>query len=102
MKPIFIIFILVIYDNDITLAFVKTIQKLLSHSPNSSIYVALEKRYVFVLSECDTCAPCYEYFLECIEQCSDIKAEEVPIDFPQFFLYDRVKELVLWKITLKK
>lgn len=95
------LFISVIYDNDITVAFVKTIQRLLTISPDCSIYVALEKRYVFVLSDCDTCAPCYEYFLECLNECTNIHAEEVIIDFPQYFLYDRVKELVMWKIYSK-
>ncbi|GJQ79007.1 hypothetical protein Trydic_g168 [Trypoxylus dichotomus] len=92
----------VIYDNEITFAFVNTMQKLLKLCSDSIIYVALEKRYVFVLSECDTCAPCYEYFLECVQQCPDIESEQIPLDFPQYFLYERVKELVMWRIMLKK
>ncbi|KAK9736177.1 Lysine methyltransferase [Popillia japonica] len=91
----------VIYDNDITVAFVKTMQALLKLSPNCNVYVALEKRYVFLLSECDTYAPCYEFFLECVQRCPDIVSEQLLVDFPQYFLYERVKELVLWKFTLK-
>ncbi|KAI4471535.1 methyltransferase-related [Holotrichia oblita] len=76
----------VIYDNDITVAFVKTMQALLKLCPKSSIYVALEKRFVFLLSECDTYAPCYEFFLECVQQCPDIVSEQLLVDFPQYFL----------------
>lgn len=101
LPPRFIFFVLVIYDNDITVAFVKTMQALLKLSPNCNVYVALEKRYVFLLSECDTYAPCYEFFLECVQRCPDIVSEQLLVDFPQYFLYERVKELVLWKFTLK-
>lgn len=88
-----------VYDDTITEAFVKTVQKLLTKPPKKTIYVALEKRFVFTITDYDTAAPCYECFLECLDKLTDVKREMVPLDFPQYFEYDRVKELVLWKIS---
>lgn len=87
------------YDDVITEAFVKTVGHILSKPPKRSVYVALEKRFIFTIADCDAVAPCYEYFLERLEQLENVQKEEVPLDFPQYFHYDRVKELVLWKIT---
>lgn len=70
---------------------------------NKEIFIALEKRYVFTLADLDTTAPCYEYFLQCIEKIRTInkwKFESIPIDFEQYFDYERVKELVLLKLYL--
>lgn len=60
--------------------------------------MALEKRYVFVDS---VCAPMYEHFLKNFQQAINgfLKFNEVSVDFPQYFEYDRCKELVLLKIT---
>lgn len=88
-----------IYDNIITEAFVKTVKHILSKPPKRSVYVALEKRYVFTIADCDAVAPCYDYFVECLKKLQKIQMEEVPLNFPQYFQYERVKELVLWKIT---
>ncbi|XP_056637537.1 methyltransferase-like protein 22 isoform X2 [Diorhabda sublineata] len=89
-----------IYDDSITDAFIKTICRFLQNSSdNTSIFVALEKRYVFTISDCDTTAPCFDYFLESLKKLTDVKYEEVPLTFPKYFEYDRVKELVLWKVT---
>lgn len=88
----------VVYDNTITEAFVNVVKKLLTSS-NRTIYVALEKRYIFTIEDCDSVAPCYEHFLDCIKNLTNIRLEEINLNFPQYFQYDRVKELVLWKIT---
>ena len=87
-----------VYDDHLTKAFVTTIQRILDVPPKRTVYVALEKRYVFTIRDCDSFAPCYEYFLENLRTLKNVTAEEVSIDFPQFFHYERVKELVLWKI----
>ncbi|XP_015833315.2 methyltransferase-like protein 22 [Tribolium castaneum] len=89
----------VVYDDVITEAFVKTVGHILSKPPRRSVYVALEKRFVFTIADCDAVAPCYEHFIKCLEKLENIHKEEVALDFPQYFHYDRVKELVLWKIT---
>ncbi|XP_072396431.1 methyltransferase-like protein 22 isoform X2 [Diabrotica undecimpunctata] len=92
-----------VYDDTITEAFVRTIHRLVTSSPSPSgkrsVYIALEKRFVFTLSDCDTVAPCYEYYLKCLDKLTGVKCEEVSLAFPKSFEYDRVKELVLWKVT---
>ncbi|CAG9854100.1 unnamed protein product [Phyllotreta striolata] len=89
-----------VYDDSLTEAFIRTIQRLLSTTrAQSSVYVALEKRYVFTVADCDTVAPCYDYYLECLEKLTNVKCEPVPLTFPQYFQYQRAKELVLWKVT---
>ncbi|XP_049826166.1 methyltransferase-like protein 22 [Aethina tumida] len=89
----------VVYDDIITKAFVNTIEHLLSKPPQRSVIVALEKRYVFTLAEFDSVAPCYDYFIECLENVKNIKVEQIKCDFPQYFKYERVEQLVLWKVT---
>lgn len=89
----------VIYDDDITDGLIRTIVKLFKASSRlSEFYMALEKRYVFVDS---VCAPMYEHFLKNFQQSINgfLKFSEVSVDFPQYFEYDRCKELVLLKIT---
>ncbi|CAG9839358.1 unnamed protein product [Diabrotica balteata] len=92
-----------VYDDTITEAFVRTVHRLVTSSPSPSgkrsVYIALEKRFVFTLSDCDTVAPCYEYYLKCLDKLTGVKCEEVSLAFPKSFEYDRVKELVLWKVT---
>ncbi|XP_049956246.1 methyltransferase-like protein 22 [Schistocerca serialis cubense] len=95
----------VIYDNDLTQAFVDCLAKLLVVPPAKTVYVALEKRFVFTVADLDCVAPCYEHFLQCLSNIqrkppgSNWTVEQLAIDFPQYFNYERVKELVLWKIS---
>ncbi|XP_046600676.1 methyltransferase-like protein 22 isoform X3 [Neodiprion lecontei] len=89
----------VIYDDQITDAFVRTVMKLLNSRLPKAIYIALEKRYVFTISELDTVAPMYEEFLRCVQRYkTNWKIQYLDINFPQYFKYDRVKELILMKI----
>lgn len=97
-----------IYDNDITDDFVKTLVRIIDPSDyncskDKEIYIALEKRYVFTLADLDTTAPCYEYFLQNIrdvQKTMNLKFELIDIDFPQYFIYERSKELILMKLSL--
>ncbi|XP_077291198.1 methyltransferase-like protein 22 isoform X4 [Arctopsyche grandis] len=95
----------VIYDDRLTESFMKILEELLNTPPTKSIIIALEKRYVFTVADLESVAPCYETFLSLLEKCNcrNLKhqwtIEQIPVDFPQYFKYDRVKELVLWKIT---
>ncbi|CAH0550284.1 unnamed protein product [Brassicogethes aeneus] len=91
----------VVYDNELTKAFVNTVDLLLSVPPQRSIVIALEKRFVFTLADFDSVAPCYDYFVDCLKSLKNVTFEEIDCDFPQYFKYDRVKQLVLWKITSK-
>ncbi|XP_053681269.1 methyltransferase-like protein 22 isoform X2 [Anopheles nili] len=95
----------VIYDDNITEAFVRTIVSLLLELPKlKSIYIALEKRYVFTLEDMDSVAPCYDYFLQYFQKRNSRfgvnrwKLINVCMDFPRYFEYDKVKDLVLLKI----
>ncbi|CAK1544958.1 unnamed protein product [Leptosia nina] len=93
----------VIYDDDVTAAFVSTIQKILNTNPPKTMYIVLEKRYVFTIEHMDSVAPCYETFLSLLDKVkSEWIVEQLPLNFPKYFTYDRVKELVLWKITSKR
>lgn len=89
----------VIYDDDITEGLVKAIVRLFKQGPKlTELYIALEKRYVFV--DC-VCAPMYEHFLKVFQQASAgyLKLQELPTQFTQYFEYDRCKELVLMKVS---
>uniref|UniRef100_A0A182PKE9 Methyltransferase-like protein 22 n=1 Tax=Anopheles epiroticus TaxID=199890 RepID=A0A182PKE9_9DIPT len=95
----------VIYDDDITEAFVRTIVSLLLELPKlKAIYIALEKRYVFTLEDMDSVAPCYDYFLRYFEKrngrfgVNRWKLINVCMNFPRYFDYDKVKDLVLLKV----
>ncbi|XP_011861497.1 PREDICTED: methyltransferase-like protein 22 isoform X2 [Vollenhovia emeryi] len=89
----------VIYDDKITDGFVRTLTKLLHAKTKKTIYVALEKRYVFTVADLDTTAPMYEEFLRCVEKYeTNWSINYINIDFPHYFKYDRVKHLVLMKI----
>ncbi|XP_055908534.1 methyltransferase-like protein 22 [Eupeodes corollae] len=93
----------VIYDDDLTECFVRVIDRIFSTTDSKrtkSIYVTLEKRFVFTLDDLETCAPCYEYFLK-IAQPKPWRIEYIPTDFPQYFKYERSKHLILFKITTK-
>lgn len=91
-----------------TEAFVFTVQRLLLNYENiQTIYVALEKRFIFLNDSEMPEAPMYEYFTYCMEQLFDkhyhagkpkYQMRPVSLNFPQFFEYKRVKDLVLFKI----
>ncbi|KAG8231691.1 hypothetical protein J437_LFUL007466 [Ladona fulva] len=90
----------VIYDNDLTEAFLDTLYNLLVYENKEKVaYLAMEKRYVFTVADLESVAPCYEHFLQCLKK-SPLwsSANSLPIDFPQYFNYERGKDLVLWEI----
>lgn len=92
----------VIYDDDLTNAFIRVIDAIFHREEMSGrkkvIYVALEKRYVFTMSEFDAVAPMFEYFLKQTLH-KPWKFVYIQTDFPQYFQYERCKHLVLLKIT---
>lgn len=108
---IIIIYLLtVIYDQDVTDALIRTITFILDLNTyniggHKEIYIAMEKRYVFTYVDLDTVAPCYEYFVSSIDReirnGKPWKLEFIPIDFPKYFNYERVKELILLKLSAK-
>ncbi|XP_011498998.1 PREDICTED: methyltransferase-like protein 22 [Ceratosolen solmsi marchali] len=89
----------VIYDDKITDGFVKTLTKLLDLPNVRQAYVAMEKRYVFTITDLDSVAPMYEEFLRCIKRRKlNWSIEEIDLDFPQYFHYQRLSQLLLMKI----
>lgn len=58
---------------------------------------------MFTIADLETVAPCYEYFLRQIEPIclqNGWKLEWMSTDFTQYFVYERVKELILMKLYL--
>ncbi len=102
----------VIYDDDITSSFVSFIGQLASMASlrkrTMSIVIATEKRYVFTLAELDTVAPAFDFFMNQLDQLMQQQTRDQGkrmdlefqiIDFPQYFCYERSKEMVLLKLT---
>jgi hypothetical protein len=113
----------VVYHERITQAFVSTLKKILSSgSKSKDIFIAMEKRYVFTLSDLDTVAPMYAHFVDELESVLNLSAssksssatvllhssgststrlaiQQIPLSFPQYFNYERTKELVLWHLS---
>lgn len=58
--------------------------------------IALEKRFVFTDS---VSAPMYEHFLDNFKSEGLLKIFEIETKFPQYFEYDRCKELILLEVT---
>ncbi|XP_052689361.1 methyltransferase-like protein 22 isoform X2 [Crassostrea angulata] len=96
----------VVYDDKLTIGFFNTVYKLLMNFPAKSLFISLEKRYIFTLEDKDVVAPAFDYFCECLEALMETTSnngvefhyKEIPVDFPQYFTYNRTKELILYKI----
>nr|CAG4637304.1 EOG090X0C5G [Ceriodaphnia reticulata] len=90
----------VVYHDDLTDAFLATLKRLMSMGRPKTALIALEKRFVFTLSDLDVGAPCYEYFHENLfRELSSFEIVQVDTSrIPQYFCYERVKELVFLKI----
>ena len=61
-------------------------------------------RYVFTISNLDAEAPCFEYFYEELVRIMSCSYSIQQLDIsqiPQYFCYERAKELVLFKIERK-
>lgn len=108
----------VVYDDNITDAFVACASQLLKRSRNSNarLFVALEKRYNFTLEDLDCKASAYDHFMSCVCP-NSISADMLPAGMacippvfqgrrleletlPQGLVYDRTKDLELWELWL--
>lgn len=94
----------VVYDENITLNFFKTLKKLLSVSCKTA-FIAIEKRQ-HAGNNGEIIAPNYKIFLEqmsllhnAILNNNKIKVENISLSFDQYLKYSRVNELNLFKIT---
>lgn len=92
----------IIYDNDITEKFVNFLKKFGQKSSRRvSVLVALEKRFVFTLADLDTRAPAFDFFMERLSSEKELmKYYEINLDFPQYFCYERSKEMIMIQIEL--
>lgn len=62
--------------------------------------IFFHNRYVFSSADLEVCAPCYEYFNELLTQNHTwLKVELLDCNFPQYFAYKKVKELVIFKLS---
>ncbi|XP_065561049.1 methyltransferase-like protein 22 isoform X2 [Artemia franciscana] len=98
-----------VYHNTLTDAFVDTLKDLMTSGKDKQAFIALERRCVFTLEDMETVAPCYDYFRKSLDALVDSTIEgwnmeliEIKENFPQYFCYEKVRELVILKITSRK
>ncbi|KAJ4718147.1 methyltransferase-like protein 22 [Melia azedarach] len=105
----------VIYSNDLTDAFFRTLNKLMLLGSEKVLYLALEKRYNFSLDDLDVVANGYSHFRSYIwveGECERLECASFPIfegkridlnGIPQYVReYDRGNDVELWQIKLQK
>ncbi|XP_019436430.1 PREDICTED: methyltransferase-like protein 22 isoform X1 [Lupinus angustifolius] len=101
----------VIYSDDLTDAFFSTLERLMSRGSAKVLYMALEKRYNFSLSDLDVVANGYSHFRSYIKDEDEIKSLESGtmanfvgkrMDFsqiPQYVReYERGHDVEIWQI----
>ncbi|XP_026210479.1 methyltransferase-like protein 22 isoform X2 [Anabas testudineus] len=103
----FIIAADVCYDDDLTDGLFRTLYRLCSNFTHTcTIFISLEKRMNFTLRHMDISCEAYDHFSQCLSQIQDLvdgrcsfSVEKLPCNFAQFFLYERIEHLELWKVT---
>lgn len=96
----------VIYDDHVTDSFFALLSRLLvGGGPKTrTLYLSLERRLNFTLSELDVSCPAYDHFLrrtEKLEQDSGVEVKKLSVNFRQSFAYARSKYLELWQMRSK-
>ncbi|TRY92879.1 hypothetical protein DNTS_009312 [Danionella cerebrum] len=100
----------VCYDDDLTDAFFRTLYRLSCNMRHpSTTFISIEKRLNFTLQHLDVSCEAYDHFRHCLDQLQEMKdgkmrftVESVKSCFPQFFQYERVDQLELWKVTAER
>ncbi|XP_023253116.1 methyltransferase-like protein 22 [Seriola lalandi dorsalis] len=103
----FIIAADVCYDDDLTDGLFRTLYRLCSHFTHTcTIFISIEKRMNFTLRHMDVSCEAYNHFSLCLSQLQDLvdgrcsfRVEQLPSNFAQFLLYERIEQLELWKVT---
>jgi len=94
----------VIYHDDLSDAFIRSLKRIMTMGVAKTAFISMEKRYVFTISNLDAEAPCFEYFYEELVRIMSCSYSIQQLDIsqiPQYFCYERAKELVLFKIERK-
>ncbi|XP_040918050.1 methyltransferase-like protein 22 isoform X2 [Toxotes jaculatrix] len=103
----FIIAADVCYDDDLTDGLFRTLYRLCSSFTHAcTIFISMEKRMNFTLRHMDVCCEAYNHFSRCLSQLQDLvdgrcsfRVEQLPTNFTQFLVYERIEQLELWKVT---
>ncbi|XP_022609441.1 methyltransferase-like protein 22 [Seriola dumerili] len=103
----FIIAADVCYDDDLTDGLFRTLYRLCSNFTHAcTIFISIEKRMNFTLRHMDVSCEAYNHFSLCLSQLQDLvdgrcsfRVEQLPSNFAQFLLYERIEQLELWKVT---
>nr|XP_033818527.1 methyltransferase-like protein 22 isoform X2 [Geotrypetes seraphini] len=97
----------VFYDDDLTDAAFRTFYRIVHNLKNPcTVYLSIERRLNFTLRHMDISCDAYNHFRKCLHDLENItdgkmtfSAEPIKPAFPQFFVYERVEQLELWKVT---
>lgn len=97
----------VCYDDELTDGLFRTVSRLCSSFAHScSIFISIERRINFSLRHLSVSCEAYEHFRRCVSRLQGLrdgpcgfKVQQLPADFPQALLYDRVEQLELWRVT---
>ncbi|XP_028311042.1 methyltransferase-like protein 22 [Gouania willdenowi] len=103
----FIIAADVCYDDDLTDGFFRTLYKLCSSFTHTCIiYISIEKRMNFTLRHMDVSCDAYNHFRHCLSGLQELEdqrcsftVEQISANFTQFFIYERIEHLELWRVT---
>ncbi|XP_033499801.1 methyltransferase-like protein 22 isoform X5 [Epinephelus lanceolatus] len=96
----------VCYDDDLTDGLFRTLYRLCcSFSHTCTIFISIEKRMNFTLRHMDVSCDAYNHFRHCLFQLQDLvdgrcsfRVEQLPSNFAQFLLYERIEQLLRWKV----
>ncbi|XP_032113963.1 methyltransferase-like protein 22 isoform X1 [Sapajus apella] len=97
----------VFYDNNLTDAVFKTLSRLAHRLKNAcTAILSVEKRLNFTLRHLDVTCEAYDHFRSCLRALEQLRdgnlhfvVEPVEASFPQLLVYERIRQLELWKIV---
>lgn len=93
-----------LYDDELAVAFINTLELLLNSSPMARCYLAMEKRITFCAINLKPIAMGNDVFMERIQDDhSSLVGERIYFeDVPHIFSYPRSPKLEIWRITRRK